>query len=104
MRNRIRYAIGRYEDLLTTVKKRKLRWHGHITRSTGLAKMIPTGHCTRREKERQTEKELGRQRNERVLSWAKPFDRLKIEKNGEKWLPNHPWCPNGQLDYGISEV
>ena len=23
----------------------------------------PTGHCTRREKERQTEKEMGRQRN-----------------------------------------
>ena len=39
VRNRIRQAIGPYEDL-TTVKKRKLRWYGHITRSTGLAKMI----------------------------------------------------------------
>ena len=28
------------EDLITTVRKRKLRWHGHIIRSTGLAKMI----------------------------------------------------------------
>ena len=27
-----------------------------------------------------------------------------IEKNGEQWLPDHPWCPNGQIDYGISEV
>ena len=57
--NRIRQAIGPYEDLLTTAKKRKLRWYGHKTRSTGLAKMIL--HCTRRE-ERQTEKEMGRQR------------------------------------------
>ena len=43
VRNRIRQAIGPYEDLLTTVKKRKLRWYGHITRSTGLAKMILQG-------------------------------------------------------------
>ena len=40
VRNRIRQAIGPNEDLLTTLKKRKLRWYGHITRSTGLAKMI----------------------------------------------------------------
>ena len=31
----------------------------------------PTGHCTRREKERQTEKEMGRQRN--------GMDRFKVE-------------------------
>ena len=43
VRNRIRQAIGPYEDLLTTVKKRKLRWYGHKTRSTGLAKMILQG-------------------------------------------------------------
>ena len=30
----------------------------------------PTGHCTRREKERQTEKEMGRQRN--------GVDRIKV--------------------------
>ena len=34
----------------------------------------------------------------------KPFERPKTEKNGEQWLPDHPWCPNGQTDYGISEV
>ena len=36
VRNRIRQAIGPYEDLLTTVKKRNLRWYGDITRSKGL--------------------------------------------------------------------
>ena len=40
VRNTIRHAIGPYVDLITTVRKRKLRWHGHVTRSTGLAKMI----------------------------------------------------------------
>ena len=33
-------TIGPYEDLLTTVKRRKLTWYGHVTRSSGLAKTI----------------------------------------------------------------
>ena len=41
--NRIRQAIGPCENFLTVVKKRKLRWYGHKTRSTGLAKMILQG-------------------------------------------------------------
>ena len=37
---RIRNAIGPYEVLLTSVKRRKLKWYGHVTRSSGLAKTI----------------------------------------------------------------
>ncbi|KAK2185576.1 hypothetical protein NP493_228g07008 [Ridgeia piscesae] len=43
VRNRTRQAIGPHEDLLTTVKRRKLKWYGHITRSTGLANTILQG-------------------------------------------------------------
>ena len=43
VQNRTRQAIGPHEDLLTTVKQRKLRWNGHITRSSGLAKTILQG-------------------------------------------------------------
>ena len=43
VRSKIEAAIGPYEDLLTTVKKRKLQWYGHVTRSTGLAKTILQG-------------------------------------------------------------
>ena len=43
VRNIIRHAIRSYKDLITTVKKRKLRWYGHITRSTRLTKMILQG-------------------------------------------------------------
>ena len=32
-----------YEDLIAIVRKRKLRWYGHIIRSTGLAKVILQG-------------------------------------------------------------
>ena len=40
---RIVNAIGPYEDLLTTVKRCKLMWYGHVTRSSGLAKTILQG-------------------------------------------------------------
>ena len=36
-------AIGEYDELLTLVKKRKLRWFGHVSRSSGLAKTILQG-------------------------------------------------------------
>ncbi len=34
---------NQYENLLTTVKKRKLKWYGHVTRSSGLSKTILQG-------------------------------------------------------------
>ena len=37
VRNRIQNAIGVHDDLQTMVKKRKLRWYGHISRSSGMA-------------------------------------------------------------------
>ena len=40
VRNRMQNAIGVHDDLLTMVKKRKLRWYGHISRSSGMAKTI----------------------------------------------------------------
>ena len=36
-------AIGPHEDLLTIVKRRKLQWYGHVSRSPGLAKTILQG-------------------------------------------------------------
>ena len=41
-------AIGPYEDLLTSVKRRKQKWYGHITRSSGLAKAVLHGTRSRR--------------------------------------------------------
>ena len=43
VRNRIQNAIGVHDDLLTMVKKRKFRWYGHISRSSGMAKTILQG-------------------------------------------------------------
>ena len=54
-------AIGENDELLSLVKKRKLRWFGHVSRSSGFSKDNPTGHSERKQKKRQTEKEGGRQ-------------------------------------------
>ena len=53
---KIQAAIGEFDELLTLVKKRKLRWFGHVSRSSG-----HTGHSERKKKKKQTEEEVGRQ-------------------------------------------
>ena len=58
---KIQSAIGEYDELLTLVKKRKLRWVGHVSRSSGFAKTILQGTVKEIKKKRQTEEEVGRQ-------------------------------------------
>ena len=43
VRAKIQQAIGPHEDLLTIVKRRKLQWYSHVSRSSGLAKTILYG-------------------------------------------------------------
>ena len=43
VRSRIRKAIGPCEELLSTVKRRKTKWYGHVTRAPGLAKTVLRG-------------------------------------------------------------
>ena len=43
VRAKIQRAIGSHKDLLTIVKRNKLQWYGHVSRSTGLAKTILQG-------------------------------------------------------------
>ena len=40
---KIQAAIGKYDEFLTLVKKRKLRSFGHVSRSSGLPKTILQG-------------------------------------------------------------
>ena len=61
VRSKIQQTIGPQEDLLTTVKRRKLQWYGHVSCSLGLAKTILQGHSERGKKTKQTEEEVGRQ-------------------------------------------
>ena len=43
VKSRIGNTIVPYEDLLTSVKRHKLKWYGHVTRSSELAKTILQG-------------------------------------------------------------
>ena len=43
VRAKIQQAIGPHEDFLTFVKRHKLQWYGHVSRSSGLAKTILQG-------------------------------------------------------------
>ena len=40
---KVHQAFGPHEDLLTIVKRRKLQWYDHVSRSSGLAKTILQG-------------------------------------------------------------
>ena len=57
---KIQHAIGPHKDLLTIVKRCKLQWCGHISRSSGLAKTI-LQDSERGKTSRQTEEEVRRQ-------------------------------------------
>ena len=43
IRRKIQAAIGEYDEILTLVRKGKLRWFGHVSRFSGLAKTILQG-------------------------------------------------------------
>ena len=76
-------AIGQHEDLLTTVKRRKLRLYGHVSRSSGLAKTILQGRV-------KGERRQGRQRKrweENIREWTGlEFGKSqRAVENREKW-------------------
>ena len=63
---KIQQALGPHEDLLTIVKRRKLQWYGHVSRSSGLAKTILQGTVKRGRRQ-------GRQRKrweENIREWT----------------------------------
>ena len=92
VKNDIRRAIGPYEDLITTVRKRKLRRYGHITRSTRLAKMILQGTVRGgRSKGRQKKRWEDKMPECIGLGLGEALRKAEEkERNGEKWLSDHP--------------
>ena len=82
-RAKIQQAIGPHENLLTIVKRRKLQWYGHVSRSSCLAKTILQG--TVKGGRRQ-----GRQRKrweDNIRKWTGlEFGKSQSAvENGEKW-------------------
>ena len=89
---KIQQAIGPHEDL-TIIKKRKLQWYGHVSRSSGLAKTILQGTVKGKRQGRQ------RKRWEDIREWTGlefSMSQRAVENRGKwkKWLQKHLWCPN----------
>ena len=78
VRAKIQQAIGPHEDLLSTVKRRKLQWYGHVSCSSDLAKTILQG-TVKGKKARQTEEEV-----ERHQGMDRPGGRQFPEDSGEE--------------------
>ena len=96
VRAKIQQAIGPHEDLLTIVKRRKLQWCGHVSRSSGLAKTILQG-TVKGEEDKVNRKRGGKtilSGNGQAWSSASPRGQLRTGKNGANWLQNHLWCRN----------
>ena len=95
VRAKVQQAIGPHEDLLTIVKRPKLQWYGHVSRSLGLARIV-LQDTVKGGKTRQTEKEVGRlhQGMDRPGVRQIPEGSGEQGKDGENWLQNHLWCPN----------
>ena len=81
VRAKIQQAFGPHEDLLTIVKRRKLQWYGHVSRSLGLAKTYLQG--TVKGGRRQ-----GRQRKrweDNIREWTELEFAKSQRENREKW-------------------
>ena len=83
VRAKIQQAIGPHEDLLTIVKRRKLQWCGHVSRSSSLAKTVLQGTV-------QGGRRQGRQRKrweDNIREWTglEFAESQKAVENREKW-------------------
>ena len=87
VRAKIQQAIGP-QDLLTIVKRRKLQWYCHVSRSSGLAKTILQGTVRGGKKTRRTKEEVGRQHQ----GMDRPGVRQVPEGSGEQGKLEETGC------------
>ena len=95
---KIQQAIGPHEDLLTMIKRRRLQWYDHVSRSLGLAKTILRGTVKgRRRQGRQRKRWEDNIREWTGLEFAKS---QRAMENRGKWgklvakssvVPQQPW-------------
>ena len=102
--SRIKQAIGSYEDLLTTVKRRKLKWYGHVSRTSGNTKTIQQGTVkgTRR-RGRQKKRCRTTSTNGQAWNSQRHKGRQTTARSGDSWFQCHRWCPNDTTGYGIDD-
>ena len=106
VRAKIQQAIGPHphKGLLTIVKRHKLQWFGHVSRSSGLAKTILQGTVKGgRRQGRQKKRWEDSIREWTGLKFGKSQRAVENRKNGENWLQNHLQCLNDPRSEGIDD-
>ena len=95
VRRKIQAAIGEYDELLTLVKKRKLRWFGHVSRSSGLAKTILQGTVKgKRKRGRQKKRWEDNIKEWTGMDFASSTRAAEKGQDGKGLLQIHLWCPD----------
>ena len=95
VRRKIQAAIGKYDELLTLVKKRKLRWFGHVSRSSGLAKTILQGTVKgKRKRGRQKKRWEDNIKEWTGMDFASSTRAAETGQDGKGLLQIHLWCPD----------
>ena len=93
---KIQQAIGPHKDLLAIVKKRKLQWYGHVSRSSGLAKAILQGTVkVRRGQGRQRKRWEDNIKVWTGLEFAKSQRAMENRKNWRKLVAKSSVVPQG---------
>ena len=90
VRAKIQQAIGPHEDLLTIIKRCKLQWYGHVSRSSGLTKTTLQG-TVKGEEDKADRGRGGKTTSGNGQAWtlASPGGQWRTGKNGENWSQNH---------------
>ena len=93
VRRKIQAAIGEYDELLTLVQKRKLRWFGHVSRSSGTAKTVLQGTVkgTRR-RGRQKKRWEDNIKEWTGMDFASCTRAAEKRQDGKGLLQIHLWC------------
>ena len=83
VRAKVQQALGPHEDFLTIVKRCRLQWYGHVSRSSGLAKTIL--HGTVKGKIRQGRHRKRWKDNIREWTGLEFSKSQRVVENREKW-------------------
>ena len=95
VRQKIQAVIGEYDELLTLVKKRKLRRFGHVSRCSALAKTILQGTVKRQRKRgRQKKRWEDNIKDWTGIDFASSTRAAENRKDCKGLLRTHLWCPD----------
>ena len=94
VRRKYQAAIAEYDELLTMVKKRKLRWFGHVSRSSGLERRSYRAQLKEREEEVDTRSDgMAILNSGQELTFPAQLGQLKKGQGGKGLLLSYLWCP-----------